>query len=109
MRLGALILTLLPLTVLAQSPTTNPSTDEIQALVKQLSNDNYQKRQAAQDQLVRFGAGARPFLEQLLKESNDPEARTRAEAALQQMDEDKSAGPSLITIHAKDAPVENVI
>src|SRR5207237_6920798 len=39
----------------------------------------------------------------LLKETNDEEARTRVEAALRQIEENRITGASLITLHMKGA------
>jgi hypothetical protein len=77
--------------------------------VAKLSADDYQTRQDAQDQLVRYGAEARPYLQKLLAATTDPEARTRAEAAVAQIDEDRATGASLVTLHVKDAPADQVL
>src|SRR3954464_2052731 len=92
---------------LAQS--TQPVPPEIPALIKQLSDDNYQTRQDAQDQLVRFGTDARPALQELLTRTTDPEARTRAEAALGMIEENRTTGASLVTLHVADAAADVVL
>lgn len=81
----------------------------IRGLVAKLSADDYQTRQDAQDQLVRYGAEARPYLRKLLAATNDPEARTRAEAAVAQIEEDRATGASVVTLHVKDAPADQVL
>src|SRR3954454_11097118 len=75
---------------LAAPPTTEPSTHpsiEIQALIRQLSADSWKQRQAAQDRLVVLGDEARDALARVAKESADDETRSRAEAAVVQIDE----------------------
>lgn len=109
-----LLVGLLPVVSLAQATapsTTAPSADagEIEALVKQLSADSFQARQEAQDRLVRYGADARPLLQKLLETSTDPEARTRAEAAMSQIEEDRVTGPSMVTMHVKDGSPERAL
>ncbi|HZZ44783.1 MAG TPA: HEAT repeat domain-containing protein [Tepidisphaeraceae bacterium] len=90
--------------------TTEPArADEIRGLIEKLGSDDYQTRQQAQDQLVRFGVDAKPMLQEMLAKENDPEARTRAESAIAQIDENRVTGPSLVTLHVKDASPEVVL
>ena len=91
------------------APTTAPTPAQIPALIKQLSDDNYQTRQDAQDQLVRFGADARPALQDLIAHTTDPEARTRAETAIALIEENRTTGASLITLHVAGAAPDSVL
>lgn len=86
-------------------PTTKPS---IEALIAELASDSWQMRQAAQDKLVKLGMEALPRLRTLAKETPDEEVRTRAEAALRQIEQSQATGTSLITLHSKDATPETV-
>jgi len=52
---------------------------------------------------VQYGLDIRPRLSAVLKETKDEEARTRVEAALRQIEEDRTTGASLITLHMKKA------
>jgi hypothetical protein len=88
----------------ATQPTTLPATrPDPDALLARLSNDAWQQRQRAQDELVRMGEAARPLVKELFARTADVEVRTRLEAALAQIDEDRVSGPSYITLHFKDA------
>jgi hypothetical protein len=65
----------------------------LKALVKQLGDDDFDKREEATRLLVAAGAPARPFLQEGLKES-DPELVGRARKCLQQIDRGL---PALVT------------
>jgi len=101
------------------SPTTKPAPgttqpalvaadDRVEALVRQLGDDSWRDRQKAQDQLVQMGEKVRPRLGQLLNQTADEEIRTRVEAILRQLDENRVAGTSMITIHMKAASPREV-
>ncbi|MDB5298931.1 MAG: hypothetical protein JWO87_594, partial [Phycisphaerales bacterium] len=77
-------------------------------LLKRLSSDAWQQRQRAQDELVRMGDEARPVVKDLLARTTDTEVRTRLEAAVAQIDENRISGPSFITMHFKDADPREV-
>lgn len=97
-------------------PTTRPATAPAPALsfppadevLKQLSSDDRHERRKVQDLLVRGGEDARPFLLDLIRRAQSPEARKNAEAALAQIDQDRLVGPSYITLHVKDAAPRDV-
>src|SRR3954470_7414751 len=83
-------------------PTTNPATQPsgaVEQLVRELAAEPWQTRQKAQDALVQYGLDVRPRLQALLKETKDEEVRTRVEAALRQIEENRTTGASLITLH----------
>src|SRR5215212_6317294 len=89
----------------ATLPTTRPLADEarIEQLIRELSADAWQTRQKAQDALVQYGLDIRPRLSTVLRDTKDEEARTRVEAALRQIEENRTTGASLITLHMKNA------
>jgi hypothetical protein len=89
------------------APTTAPS-DEIDALIAQLGDDDWQRRQAAEDRLVIMGRRAEPQLERATAEADDPEVQMRAEAAILQIQENARIGPSIITIRGRDLPLREV-
>lgn len=93
------------------SPATKPSpatVAKIDAAIKALSSDSWKDRQAAQDVLVTFGEEIVPRLRHLTNTADDEEVRTRAGAALRQIEENAVLGPSSITIHVKDAKPADV-
>ena len=89
----------------ATQPTTRPLADEarIEKLISELSADAWQTRQKAQDALVQYGLDIRQRLNAVVKETKDEETRTRVEAALRQIEENRVTGVSLITLHMKGA------
>lgn len=60
--------------------------NKIRALVKQLGDDEFSKREEATQQLIAVGARARPFLRQALTET-DIEVKRRAEDCLKKIDQ----------------------
>lgn len=94
---------------LAQAPATQATAAAIESLAARLASDDWKVRQDAQDRLVEMGDAAIPLLRQLARDSQDEEVRTRAEAALRQIELDNKNAPTLITMHLKDAPVTTVL
>lgn len=92
----------------AQVPHADPTDPAFAAAVADLGADNWKKRQAAQETLVRFGDQAVPRLRQLAQAADDEEIRTRAGAALRQIEENAQVGPTTLTLHVKDAPAKAV-
>jgi hypothetical protein len=86
--------------MLRAQPSTAPTT---QALIQQLSADAWTQRQAAQKQLIELGEAARDPVRKALDTAGDDETRVRAQAVLAALDEKRVVGPSIITIHMKDA------
>ncbi|HET6250603.1 MAG TPA: hypothetical protein VFE47_23145 [Tepidisphaeraceae bacterium] len=83
------------------SATTKPSID---SFLPRLGSDSWKQRQEAVQELVRMGEDARPMIHELLSRNiADGETRTRLEAALSQIDENRLIGASFITIHLKNA------
>jgi hypothetical protein len=85
--------------------TTAPTT---QALIQQLSADVWTDRQAAQKQLIDLGDAARGPVRQALDVATSEETRVRAQAVLAALDEKRAIGPSIITIHMKDAAPRDI-
>jgi hypothetical protein len=89
-----------------QPVAAGPSAD---SFLPRLGSDAWQKRQEAVEELVRMGEDARPIIHELLgRQLADAETRTRLEAALAQIDENRVTGPSFITMHMKDAAAKSV-
>lgn len=81
----------------------------VEALVRELGDENWLTRQKAQDELLMLGGEARPRIEQLRREAQDPEVRTRIDALLEQMEEMRLVGVSIVTIRARDAHPRDVL
>lgn len=83
--------------------------DKLELLIKQLGDRSWKVRQQAQDRLVHLGFDIRPQLQESLKSAGDEEMRTRLEATIRQIDENRASGTSIITIHLKQAQPKDVI
>jgi hypothetical protein len=95
-------------TTAATRPVADPADPAFAAAVKGLGAESWKQRQAAQETLVRFGEDAVPRLTQLARSADDEEVRTRAGAALRQVEENALVGPSTLTLHFKDARPRDV-
>jgi hypothetical protein len=95
-------------TTAATKPVADPTDPAFAAAIKALGADSWKERQAAQETLVRFGDEAVPRLTQLARNADDEEVRTRAGAALRQIEENALVGPSTLTLHFKDAKPKEV-
>ena len=92
-----------------RSATTSPATTaaaivndpKLEALIAQLGDDDWRKRESATKEIVKLGPPAKPRLGQLVVETKDEEVRTRAASAIAQIDDNKLIGPSIITIQGK--------
>lgn len=92
--------------------TTQPSTQpapEVQALVDQLADDSFAKRQAAIDALSHMGQPIEPQLRGALEQHVTPEAANSLQTLIKQLNQGGEYGPSVITIHAKDSPLRKVL
>lgn len=92
-------------------PSTRPAIapdPKLESLIAQLGAESWQTRQKAQEALTQYGPSIRPRIQRLLAESGDEEVRTRAEAILRRLDEGRFSGPSMITLHVKNAPPQDV-
>ena len=92
----------------APQPSTQP-TAQVQALVDQLSDASFAKREAATDALSAMGPDVAPQLRHALQQEQPPEASNRLQTLLKQSGESCDLGPSVITIHAKDALMRQVL
>src|SRR5438552_1822045 len=69
--------------VIAQS--TQPTSQDLPALIVKLSSDVFKERQQAQDQIVAIGQPATQPISHLLETTKDAELRTAAESILQRI------------------------
>jgi len=91
----------------ASSPATLPA--ELPALIQQLSSDQWNLRQKAQDQIIAMGVDVRPAIEKLSAQTTDPQIKSSAEAILDQLATLDKTGPTLLTIHLSKVPANEVI
>lgn len=93
------------------TPTSRPAppvpNEKIEAAIRQLSAESWKQRQVAQDTLVSFGQDAVSRLREL-DASNDEEVRTRAGAALAQIEQNEQFGGSVVTVKMANAKPEAV-
>ena len=90
-------------------PSTQATSPEVTQLIKQLGSEQAADRDAAQKQLVEAGSTAIPALKKAADDSDDPEVRSRASAAISQLKDQDINGPSLITLHLTNAPGQDVL
>jgi hypothetical protein len=77
---------------------------ELEQWIAQLSSDDWRVRQQAMERLVGMGEDALPRLNNLANTTDDGEVRTRASAAIAQIEENRITGASLITMKLEGAP-----
>ena len=82
---------------------------QVQALIDDLTSDSFDARQAATRKLVEMGQAVEPQLREALKGDLSDEARARVTAAMRGIQERRDFGPSVITMHYKDAPLTTVL
>jgi hypothetical protein len=101
-----------PATQSVSLPTTEPTTQptpQVLALVNDLTSDQFAVRQKAQQDLEQMGEQVIPQLQEILDGPLSDEARTRVGAAMQRIADQRQFGPSVITIHCTDAPLQGVL
>ena len=91
-----------------QPPATQPS-PRVQAVVDDLTNDDFGIRQSAQQKLVEMGESIEPQLRELLTHDLNDEVRARISGALHRIEENKLLAPAAITLHYQDAPLQDVL
>jgi hypothetical protein len=90
-----------------QQPTSRSSA-EIESLIQQLSSDEFKQRESAQQRLVQLGEAVQERLTRVVNETQDEEARARAEAALVQIADNAAVGPTYVNLHFDNAPPQVV-
>ena len=73
-----------PLLPLPAAPLSEPETAKVKAWIADLGSEQFTKRQAAEEELIRFGERAWALLEPCLK-SDDPEVQTRARSVVERL------------------------
>ena len=97
----------------AAGPATRPAAvvalgDPAQ-LLGDLADSDWHVRRHAQERLVKAGEDAKPFIQALVEKATSDEARKNAQAALQEIDDNRRIGPSYLTLHFKNAPASEVM
>jgi hypothetical protein len=107
------LIALLCASALADAPdTTQPTaapSPAVAALISQMSSDDFGERTSAQTRLVAMGQSVIPQLRQALSGDLPDETRARLNAAITQIQDNVLLGPSYITMHYKDAPLQTVL
>lgn len=87
----------------ASSPATQPALPTADQILQELNANSWRKREQTIHRLVELGPDAQPILRELARRNLDFEARKDIELALTRIEESRLMGPSLITLHVKDA------
>lgn len=95
------------------APTTRDAaaqpTPQVQALLGNLSSDDYATRKKAEDQLVDMGDDVVPQLRAAQAQKLSDEAAARVVEAIDRIHENDMTGPSIITLHYHNAPLMQVL
>ena len=87
-----------------------PSTQvDIAAVIGRLAADEFADRQRAQDELVARGEEVREAVAEAMSKTKDEEVRTRLEAVLRKLDDDRELAATPITVHLTDASPQAVL
>jgi hypothetical protein len=87
-----------------EAPASTPERQaEIKKLIADLSSPDEATRTSAMQKLVTMGADAQQALQDHIR------SRDAAQEALQQIEVNKVAGPTLVTLDVKDAPIRDVL
>lgn len=87
----------------ASAPATQAAIPTADQVLQQLSAANWRQREQTIRRLVELGPDAQPILRELTRRNLDFEARKNIELAVTRIEEARLMGPSLITLHVKDA------
>jgi hypothetical protein len=72
-------------------------------LLHHLESGTWHQRKEAENDLINRGAWEVPAVNEMLATTKSPDARARLQALLRRLIHDRALGPSLITMHFKDA------
>lgn len=87
----------------ASTPATQPAIPTADQVLQELSATNWRERDQTIRRLVELGPAAQPILRELKSRNLDFEARKDVDLAITRIEESRLLGPSLITLHMKDA------
>lgn len=100
---------LLTLMLCAGSRAADDTAAKIETQIAQLSSDDWKARQSAMEKLVALGDDALPRLNRLANSAGDSEVRTRAGAAINQIEENRLVGMTLVTLNLHDVPAAQAL
>lgn len=89
-------------------PSTRPDA-AIAALIDRLGGDDFATREAAQKTLTDMGDAVEPQLRAMLAGDLCDETRTRINVILHAIEERTILGPSVITLHYRNAPLQTIL
>jgi hypothetical protein len=92
-----------------QAAASQPADADVAVLIRQLGADEEADRADAQEQLVDLGTTATDALRAAAEHDGDPEVRSRSAAALAQIRDRDSNGPTLVTLHVRGGDVPTVL
>ena len=81
---------------------------QIEALVQQLGDKQFNKRKQARDMLEQLGPVALPYLQAALEKEKDPEIRRHLQSLVPSMEQLAALKPTTITLVGKDKPFSDV-
>jgi hypothetical protein len=99
----------------ASGPSSAPTTSAVEIqrrvtlLVRELDDPQWSAREQAESELVALGIDAKPALQAAVASATNDEVCARIESALGRIDDETRNGPSLITLHVKNATVQRVV
>ncbi|HEX4124863.1 MAG TPA: hypothetical protein VHY37_09085 [Tepidisphaeraceae bacterium] len=98
-----------PTAAQATAPSTQSAlSSEEQNLLHHLETGTWRQRQDAVKELINRGAWEIPAVTRMLAITKSPDAKARLQALLRRLIHDRALGPSLITMHFKNAPAKAV-
>src|SRR5258706_5365739 len=100
---------LLSAAALGVAPSDGRHAADMEKWITQLTSDDWKERQQAMEKLVALGDDAVPRLNKLAEAPNAGEAGPRAAAAIRQIEENRIAGTSLVTMNVENVPVAQAL
>lgn len=88
--------------------TTTLTPQQIEALVVQLGDKQFNKRKQARDTLEQLGPVALPYLQAALDKEKDPEIRRHLQSLVPTLEQMSALSPTLISLTCKDKPLTEV-
>lgn len=93
----------------AEAPATQPGAADVEGLIRRLSDDAWSNRERAKEELAALGERVEPRLKALVRATDDPEIRSSAQSVLDRIEEDRAAGPTLLTLHLQNVDPKSAI
>jgi hypothetical protein len=100
-----------PSTAPATSPVSNVALEtekRVRELVRQLSDDQWKKRNTAEKELIALGPDVEALLRDIARDATEPETSGRLKTVIAELASRRWTGPTLVTLRLKDAPPRQV-